>query len=335
MLECDCETEDISVLVSRLEQILSGWTVDCVFDFGSNAKDEAVSHSDVDIWFLVHSDHKVLLDKSYEKHIRYRSTRDTFLCDYKNLDVVEVDTWGTIVKALYPVMVSCPVADTRWFLWQLANESDWQTFLYMTFARVLYDPFDFIKSLQTFLWSCLPFHIHPDHGIVWTLTQLCETEKYSLIGDLREIQTQDAIELSQKERPGWLRYAVECIRDPISLLTLVQDGRPLFRRQDVLQYIEIHFKERMALAQKVYEYKCTQEGRTAFDLLLTERCSRDLDCIAELTFGLIEFWHEIILRVESTIVAGRSPLRFRDTGWREENMRSYGEFFKSYLRRVT
>jgi hypothetical protein len=335
MPDCDSETDDISVLVSRLQQVLPGWTIDCVFDFGSNAKDEAVSHSDVDAWFLVHSDGKVLLDKSYNKYKRYGSTRDAFLRDHENLEVVEIDTWGVIVKELRPkrpVMVSCPISDTRWYLWQLASETDWQTFLYTTFARAIYDPFSFIAKLQAFLWSHLPFHIHPDHGIVWTLTQLCEAEKHSLIRDLHHVQTQKTIELRQEKRPCWLRYAVECIRDAVSLLTLVQGGRPLFRRAEVLRHIEVHFENRMALAQKIYGYKCTQEGRTAFDRLLTERRSRDIDHIAELTFGLIEFWHEIMLRMETTIAGGRSTLRFRDAGWREDNMRSYSEFLESYLR---
>ena len=134
MPHCNSENDDISVLITRLQKEFPGWTIDCAFDFGSNAKNEAVPHSDVDVWFLVHSDSRIVLDKSFDNMGRYKENRDAFVSHYSGLELEMVDTWGSIVGKIHPkrpIMVSCPIADTRWILWQLAGENDWQTFMYI------------------------------------------------------------------------------------------------------------------------------------------------------------------------------------------------------------
>ena len=108
----------------------------------------------------------------------------------------------------------------------------------------------------------------------------------------------------------------------------------MFRREQVLEYIASHFKHRMALAEKVYWYKCTDEGRVEFDCLLKERRPQDVEHLAKLTCDLIEFWHEIMSRTEIAIAGGYSVLSFCDAGWREENTKRYTEFFSRYLNSI-
>ena len=142
MFEDRSEADSVEKVVSRLQEEFPGWTIDTVFEFGSRARNEAVTGSDIDLWVLLHSDTRILMDKTFQRMGRYKSSFPKFQSDHESFEMVEVDTWGYVVgkiKPKWPLMLSCPVADTRWFLWQLAMEADWQTFLYTVFARPLYD----------------------------------------------------------------------------------------------------------------------------------------------------------------------------------------------------
>ena len=332
MTEPYSETDNVEVLVKRVQEALPDWSIDTVFDFGSHAKDEAVSESDLDLWFLVHSDNRILLDKTWKRG-RYESTLTEFLSDYESMEIVEVDTWGEIaqrVKPKRPLEMSCPIADTRWYLWQLARKADWQTFLYTVFARPLFDPNHFLRELKQFLWDNLPFHIHPDHGIVFTLKRLCEAEKSSLMRELSLIE-RGRIERPKGCRPVWSRSAVECIRHSMVLLTLLREGQPVFTRQEVLKIIEVEFPEYLSSAQKAYWYKCTDEGRRAFIDLLEKPVLAELKSLKDLTREIIELWHQIMLRIDQVIVMGNAKLDFSDENWKDENTNLYNAFFSNYL----
>ena len=328
------DANEVRRLVAGIERELPGTIVDCVLDFGSCAKDETPDFSDVDLWVLVHSRDHLVLDQSWEKHERYRCTRDGLLEEYRTLEVMDIDTWGTLVPQLRPAlpfMLSCPVADIRWYLWQLANESDWQTFLYLVFAHPYHDSHGFLEQLHSLLWSMLPFHTGPESGIVSTLMRLCEKERDSLEDDLEQIRSGGEVDVPEHARPAWLRYSVECFRDAITVLSFVRDGRPLFRRSDVLRFIECHFPESLEAVAKAYWFKCTSEGREGFTEILRARTDRQVGDLVELTRGITDLWHEALAQVEQAVSDGHSKLRPGGPNWLEENRQVYRDFLKRYL----
>ena len=206
--------------------------------------------------------------------------------------------------------------------------------MFTVFARPLYDPHGFLILLQEFLWTYLPFHIHPDHGIVLALKKQCEGEKLSLIRDFHLIADQNIEETHEKARAIWLRMVVECIRDSIVLLTLVKRGRPIFLRQDVLGFIEAEFEVHLSVSQKIYWFKSTDEGRQAFNTLLTQADSTAIKMLQEITREVIEFWHKIMERVDQAILSGDTKLAFGDENWKERNVSKYNSFFADYLQSI-
>jgi hypothetical protein len=78
----------------------------------------------------------------------------------------------------------CPIADIRWLLWQLAEEAEWQSFLFVATGQAAHDPHGFLAVLHHLLWSRRPFHVHPEHGMVRTLRTVCGFHKSQLLFDL-------------------------------------------------------------------------------------------------------------------------------------------------------
>ena len=58
------EAETIAHLVHRLESVLPEQSVECIFEFGSTARGEAATSSDIDLWVLVNSPRTVYIDKA-------------------------------------------------------------------------------------------------------------------------------------------------------------------------------------------------------------------------------------------------------------------------------
>ena len=111
-------------LVERLEALLPGLAVESVFEFGSTTRGEATPSSDIDLWVLVSSRERVYIDKALSA-----SKYGPRLAEYLGGDTrqpMEDDTWQVISPQLElpdHVHLSCPIADTRWFLWELAGET--------------------------------------------------------------------------------------------------------------------------------------------------------------------------------------------------------------------
>jgi hypothetical protein len=322
-------------LVARIRAQHPDWRIDSLFEFGSGAREESVSSSDVDLCLLVHSAHAVLLDKAYNRD-RYAESLRSFRARYTGLPTREIDTWGGIVPTLQPpppLSLACPITDTRWFVWRLATEADWQPFLYTVFGVPRFDPNGFLNGLKRLVERRLPVHIHPDHGMVQAIKRLCEAEKTSLIRHLGRLGEKRA-----PPRPSaaeeWLHTAVSCVRDGVVFLTLVSCGRPVYARPDVLSVIQSGFGDYTKAVRAVYRYKCSEEGRAEFDARFASIGQQALDEARALTRELVALWNRIMARADDAIVTGASPLTWSDEDWLPGNERLYGEFLSAYLDRV-
>jgi hypothetical protein len=78
---------------NALEEHLRGWMVDCVLEFGSTARDEAVAGSDVDLWFIGHAPDRILLDTQWRGG-RFADSIAGFLAHWPDVLVTDIDTWG-------------------------------------------------------------------------------------------------------------------------------------------------------------------------------------------------------------------------------------------------
>ena len=204
------ETETTAHLVRRLGSLLPELTVECIFEFGSTTRGEAAASSDIDLWALVSSQEKVYIDKALASS-GYGSRLSEYL-EGDSRQVMEDDTWQVLAPQLElpdHVHLSCPVVDTRWFLWELAYEASFDPFVFSTYAHPHYDPTGFIRQLWECFWNALPFHVHPEHGIVCQLRRACEAQKDGLI---QGIETGEAT---------WYRQAVDAVRGPVFVTTQV------------------------------------------------------------------------------------------------------------------
>lgn len=320
----------VEQIASKLESLLPGWSMDCAFAFGSTAREESLPDSDIDLWFLGRSEDRVYLDKVWRAG-RFAGSTDEFLAAHPDLEVVEIDSWGELHRTTgmsHPLAFGSPVADARWLLWQLAREDEWQSFLFIATGQAVVDPQGLYASLQEFLWRERPFHLHPEHGIVHRLKQLCEAEKSRLLADLASLSGQEA-HGATTDHTIWLWPAIQCIRDTVCLLTLVMRGRPIFRRTEVLSFVEEAFPQHLDVARKVYGYKATPAGRQqlgdALDLPPDAR-SRALRPITE---GVLSFWHAAMAEVDTTLLRGLSKISYTGPDWRERNGVAYGDFLRS------
>ena len=328
------EAGTIEYVARQLETHLDGWVTDFVLAFGSTARHEAVPDSDVDLWFVGHAPDKIYLDKVWRER-RFAATVDAFLAQQKDLAVIDIDTWGAMqqdVQLPSPYMHGSPIADTRWFLWQLAEEREWQPFLFMASSEAALDSQRLLARLHDFLWTELPFHVHPDHGIVRTLKSLCEGEKSRLLCDLAGLSGAST-ECTTTDHTVWLWPAVQCIRDSVILLTLVRLGRPLFRREDVLDFIRESFPDHMGTTQDLYAYKRSEEQRKRILTLRTAHDQQLLAGLVRLTEGVLSFWHAAMGEVDRCILQGESKIGFAEPDWREANHAAYRHLFNEHARR--
>lgn len=328
--------DQIEQVSRQLEAELPDWRVDCCLTFGSLARDEAVDGSDVDLWFIGHSANQIFLDKVWRQG-RWATGLDEFLAAHRDCQVVDIDTWGELQKKLgvtLPLVFGSPLADTRWLLWQLAEEQDWQSFVFVATGKALVDPDGFLSALHGFLWSKRPFHVHPEHGIVATMKILCEREKLALLRDLALLSGENIIGPTAAHTV-WLWPAVECIRDTVGLLTLIQQGKPLCRRQEVLSFVGQQFPQHLPVAERVYRYKATNEGRNELRELLASGPEVRQRELRPLTEGVISFWHTAMSEVDRCILQGCSKVQFATEDWRSRNHAAYDQFFAGYLAQIS
>lgn len=140
----------IQEIARRLEIELPGWKMHGVLTFGSTARDEAISGSDVDLWFMGHSADLIFLDKTWRQG-RFVAGTEGFLAAHPDLEVVDIDSWGdlqTKVGLTMPLVFGSPIADIRWLLWQLAEERDWQCLFFVITGEALVDADGFLSNLQ-------------------------------------------------------------------------------------------------------------------------------------------------------------------------------------------
>lgn len=327
------EPEELLGVCRQLETHLPGWQVDGVLAFGSTARDEAVPSSDIDLWFIGHGPDQLYLDEQWRQG-RFAATIDAFLGDWSHLPVTPIETWKEVQPSIALAdswRFGCPIADTRWFLWQLAEEAEWQTFLFLATGQVVCDPRGFLASLLDLMWAQRPFHTHPGHGIVRTLRSLCEAEKTRLLCDLTRL-TGTVVDGATTDHTIWLWPAVGCIRDSIVLLTLIQLGRPIFRRREVLRFIEAHFLAHLQVARDIYECKLSERWRQDIRALVEQPDSELADVLRMRTEAVLDFWHAVMHEADKTVLRGKSLVPFAEPGWQAQNHEVYRGHFEEYAR---
>ena len=327
----DTTATRVQSVASRIEGLLPSWSLDCAFAFGSTARDESLPGSDIDLWFLGHSPDRIYLDKVWRTG-RFAESLDSFLGEYLGCQVVDIDSWGDIYRSVGmspPLAFGSPIADTRWLLWQLAGEDEWQSFLYVATGQCLLDPHGFYSGLRELLWSELPFHIHQDHGIIRRLKLLCEAEKSQLLADLASLSGRE-VDGCTTDHTIWLWPAIECIRDTVVLLSLVIHGRPVYRREDVLGFIEERFPQHLETARELYRYKANLEGRQSLGAILGASASTRSQTLLPITEAVLSFWHAAMAQVDRCILLDQSKIGFGTPQWRESNHATYREFYRCH-----
>ena len=322
----------IQQITRQLEDKLSNWKVDCVLTFGSTARDEAISGSDVDLWFIGHATDRIFLDKTWRTG-RFAAGTEGFLAANSDLEVVNIDSWGDLqvkVGLTMPLVFGSPLADTRWLLWQLAEERDWQCLFFIITGEPLIEQDRFLSDLHEFMWSELPFHIAPDHGIVAAIKRSCEEEKFALLRDMTLISGQK-VAGPRAGHTVWLWPAIECIRDAVVLLSLIQGGKPKFRRKEVLAFIEQQFPKHLFVAEEIYRYKASEDGRKELRELLdsgSDICDREL---RPKTKRVLAFWTVVMAAVDRCLLEGCSLIPFAGEDWLESNHTAYKRFYQGYI----
>jgi len=325
----------IQEIARRLEVELPGWKMHCVLTFGSTARDEAVRGSDVDLWFIGHSTDRIFLDKTWRQGC-FAAGTEGFIAAHADLEVVEIDSWGDLqakVDLTMPLVFGSPLADTRWLLWQLAEERDWQCLFFIITGEGLIDPDGFLSDLHEFQWRELPFHVAPDHGIVAAIKLACEREKFALLRDIALISGQK-VAGPRAGHTVWLWPAIECIRDAVVLLSLIQEGKPRFRRKEVLVFIEQQFPKHLPVAEEIYRYKASEDGRNEWRELInsgSEICERELKPKTE---SILAFWTMAMAAVDRCLLERRSLIPFAGENWRESNHAAYERFYEEYIEKV-
>ena len=296
-------------LVQRLGELLPGLTVECIFEFGSTTRGEAAESSDIDLWVLVSSPEKVYIDKALATAKYGPSVAEYLEGDCR--EVVEDHTWQVIAPKLQlpaNTHLSCPIADTRWFLWELADESSLDPFVFSTYSHSHFDRVGFMPRLLECFWRTLPFHVHPEHGMICQLRRAALAQKDKLI---QKVETGEAT---------WYREAVGIVLGSVFVLTLVRDGRPLYVRQDVIDLVEDEFPAHGETAREAYGLKCSDGGRSRAREMLAEDGRADARALAR---RLLQLRSAILLQLDEVILSGRSRVPLLESGWREANWEVY------------
>ena len=303
------ESETTDRLVERLGGLLPGLIVECIFEFGSTTRGEAAGSSDVDLWVLVSSPEKVYIDKALAT-TKYGPRLPEYL-EGDARQVMENDTWQVIARQLElpaDTHLSCPIADTRWFLWELACETSLDPFVFSTYSRPHFDPGGFMARLLDCFWRTLPFHVHPEHGMICLLRMASVAQKDKLI---QKIETGEVT---------WYRQAVDVVRSPVFVLTLVRDGKPLYMRQDVMDLIDAEFPAHTEAAQQAYSLKCSDDGRIRAGEMVADGDRADARALA---MCLLQLWSAVSLQLDEVVLSGCSRLPLLESGWREANWAAY------------
>jgi hypothetical protein len=129
----------------------------------------------------------------------------------------------------------------------------------------------------------------------------------------------------------WLWPAVGCVRDTVVLLSLIREGRTLYRRGDVLAYIRERFPEHAPVAEAVYQYKLSQDWRQRIPALCDQPDTVLLGELRRQTEALVALWHAAMCDADRAIVRGESMVPFGASTWQEHNHAAYRQCLEEYL----
>ncbi len=242
-----------------------GWTVDMVLDFGSHAYGEARPDSDYDLFVYVHRDGWLWWFDEYAR--RAEDPDDGAHGDREELRLQfpgYVEASGRLrsvaqeaADAAAPGLeVQVPqVFDMRQILYGM-GKGTWQLFelagaFPLTGAKVHSD-------ILGFLWREQPFNAYTVHV---HLTQCecarrpCEEALAAAVADAAE---------GVKARRRWLTCATAWLRNSLALLSLIEDGWFVTKRDEVTAFAQRRFPGQCDVLSHLYSMKCDAEMRSDF-----------------------------------------------------------------------
>lgn len=323
-----------SDFLSFLEEELSDWIIDCILEFGGQAKEEATSSSDYDLFVVFHSDDRIHVSQPYMAKNYY----EEFLSRWKGFTIIGGDLrdqvnqkWSRAHGGSKKIWISYPLFDVRWLMQVLAMESDGFAFIYITPGFPLLDENSFHKDLIATMNREKPFHWSEDSGIIHTLRGICGYNKHWLTEDLKRIRAGEKKGL-EHEIP-WIHPAVYTFRDSIALYIFAKTGFPEWTRTKILNTIKNDFPTYYELAQRVYDSKCTDDGRARFMNLLENDSPKLVKELEPLTDSLASFWDEIFKKIDVIKNSNATPIPSNIPEWKERNLNIYDGFLDRYLAR--
>lgn len=258
----------VPALVKSLERSLgAGFHVDGILEIGSHAKKESVPESDSDLRIFVSSPSMAVRQLSGSRfHMKDeaseagRMKRDNV---FGELPVKEVDWFlfndpvANAISKEMGVNVEFGFQDRRMAEYELSHLDTEPTVEHQLFLQsgIIYDPSGWISD-----W------LNRIDGVVYAPLIPYYSDRY-LNALPFEIYTHldahqfDALKAKKSGQIQWVKWAIRAIRDAIWSKMYILYGENIYRRPDILSFIQRHFPDNFPSIQELYEWKVDADIR--------------------------------------------------------------------------
>jgi hypothetical protein len=149
-----------------------------------------------------------------------------------------------------------------------------------------------------------------------------------MLGELDKIGKGEMV--GEYSKTPWIYPAIYSVSHSIAALAFVEEGWPVWRKQDALRRVGGRFPEYLDSFNKAYDYKSTTTGRRRFRELVMRQPIKLLDELRPLSDSLSDLfdmiWVEIMLALKSDNSIPTNVLN-----WKERNDEIYAKFLREYL----
>jgi len=235
-----------------------------VLEMGSFAKGEAVPSSDIDTRIYVASPH-VYFDNHFVTPDQAPPLYEDFCAVHPPLPRRDY-TWSTFnepviehISAALPASFEFAFVDQGYAAYELTRLADHPSFEHSILlqSNLLYDPDGFLTEARQQLQGRI-FAPLVDRYTSQFLDQLSPRLYACLTPD-----SFDAFKLAKSGQIQWVQQAVRAVRNAVATKSYCTTGTFLYKKSDVLAFVEHYLPAELAFVQELYRWKSDATVRAA------------------------------------------------------------------------
>jgi predicted nucleotidyltransferase len=289
--ELERDKEKLEAYVALLEQALGhGIKVVGILEIGSFANGEGMEFSDIDTRVYVESPDTYIwnVDGHKSSELFYENKKaelGLFMAEYGKKPIqnftweeFNLPIWKKIRETL-GIQVEFGLVDKRYVQFELDHleEAPSNEHSFLMQSSIVYDPQQFLIKRRQLV-----------EGLVISTMAQFYTDRFlnglpSEIYDYTHISEEDLLDIRERHKIQWVKWAVRAVREAVATKTYIMNGYIVHQKNDVLAFYKKYLPQRYDFVAMLYDWKMNPEKRNT----MIQECLENPEAVSHTFKGLM------------------------------------------------